>query len=153
MVQLDHTSSGWFDLIEPFLTASLEAIEGVRVLYALVGWGWRELNLINPVPNLHLLYFFGRYKVCRGHYALVQGGLSTANLIEPTSLQRWAEIRSFYTSWGWLDLIDLSSSLIFLRKMYSFSDSEVYIPVQDHWNWVQIGSTGLHILWLHLYKR
>ena len=37
MVQLDHTNSGWFDMTEPFLTASLQAIEGVRVLYALVG--------------------------------------------------------------------------------------------------------------------
>ena len=32
-----HMSSGWFDWTEPSLTASLQGIEGVRVLYALVG--------------------------------------------------------------------------------------------------------------------
>ena len=32
-----HMSSGWFDWTEPSLTASLQGIEGVRMLYALVG--------------------------------------------------------------------------------------------------------------------
>ena len=32
-----HMSLGWFDWTEPSLTASLQGIEGVRVLYALVG--------------------------------------------------------------------------------------------------------------------
>ena len=100
------------------------------MLYALVGW---ELKLINPVPNLLLPYFFGGYKVCRVHSALVRGGLSIANLIEPartTSSQKWAE--NFYMSSVWLHFIDLSWTTFIL------------IPVRD-------GSNGPHqfkVVWL-----
>ena len=87
-----HMSAGWFDWIAPPLTASLQGIEGARVLYALVGCGSSTSNLIEPsrttcsstanlrhgretsftqvrdgstVPNLLKLHLFRGYKVCR----------------------------------------------------------------------------------------
>ena len=53
-----HTSSGlfewslsWFDWIAPSLTASLQAIEGVRVLYEIVGLCSRALNFSNYISS------------------------------------------------------------------------------------------------------
>ena len=114
MVQKDHTSSRWFDWISSSLNASLQAIEGVRVLYAIVGWCSKALNLIDPVANYLQLYLFSGYKVCWVHYALVRGGSSTVNLIEPsrtTSSLKYVKMKCFFTwvrgGWTVLNLLQL----------------------------------------------
>ena len=107
-VEVYHRSSGWFDCTEPSLCTSLQGKQGVQGACALVRGGSSTSNLIEPTRN-HISTEIAR---CRegchmssgwfdftepslrtslqgkqgvpGAYALVRGGSSTSNLIEPT---------------------------------------------------------------------
>ena len=106
-VEFCHMSSGWFDCTEPSLSTSLQGqqgMQGVVHLFGVVQAHRTSSNLLEP-------HHYKDSKVCRvlSHefgvvrlyptfsiyivtaYALVRGGSSTSNLIEPsrtTSLQR-----------------------------------------------------------------
>ena len=97
-------SSGWFDCTEPSLSTSLQGKQGMEGAYALVRGGSSTSNLLEP-------HHYKDSKVCRefchmssgwfdhtepslstslqgkqgmeGAYALVRGGSSTSNLLEP----------------------------------------------------------------------
>ena len=108
-VEFFHMSSGWFDCTEPSLTTSLQGKQGVQGAYALFRGGSSASNLSRTTSSQRSIEFFhmssgwfdctepsltsslqGKQGV-QGAYALVWGGSSTSNLLEPsrpTSLQR-----------------------------------------------------------------
>ena len=107
-VEVSHMSSGWFDCTEPSLSTSLQGKQGVQGAHAIVRGGSRTANLIEPTRN-HIITEIARFReVCHrrsgwfdftepslrtslqgkqgvpGAYAIVQGGSSTSNLLDPT---------------------------------------------------------------------
>ena len=107
-VEVYHMSSGWFDCTEPSLATSLPGKQGVQGAHAIVRGGSSTVNLIEPTRN-HIITEIARCReVCHmssgwfdftepslrtslqgkqgvpGAYAIVRGGSSTLNLIEPT---------------------------------------------------------------------
>ena len=110
-VEFYHMSSGWFDHTKLSLSTSLQGKQGVQGAYALVRGGSSTSNLIEShhyrdskvcrvLPHefgvVRLYRTFSIYIVTgatryAGCCALVRGGSSTSNLLEPsrtTSLQR-----------------------------------------------------------------
>ena len=103
-----HMSSGWFDCTEPSLATSLQGKQAVQGAHAIVRGSSSTANLIEPTRN-HIITEIARCReVChrssgwfdftepslrtslqgkqgvKGAYAIVRGGSSTSNLIEPT---------------------------------------------------------------------
>ena len=110
-VEFFHMSSGWFDCTEPSLTTYLQGKQGVQGARALVRGGSSASNLLEPHHHRYskvcrvLPHEFGVVRLYRnfsnnifpgetsvqGAYALVWGGSSVSNLLEPsrtTSSQR-----------------------------------------------------------------
>ena len=106
-----HMSSGWFDCTEPSLATAVQGKPGVQGAYALVRGGSSTSNLIEPnrtYSNHNITKLARCGEVChrssgwfdctepslatalqgkqgvQGAYALVRGGSSTSNLLEPT---------------------------------------------------------------------
>ena len=108
-VEFFHMSSGWFDCPEPSLTTSFQGKQGVQGAYALVRGGSSAprtfskhiiAEIARCVEFFHMSSgWFDCTELSRttslqgvqGAYALVLGGSSASNLLEPsrtTSLQR-----------------------------------------------------------------
>ena len=112
-IVLSHEKSGWFDCTEPSLSTSLQGKQGVQGAHALVRGGSSTSNgtisnhMIKEIARcvefchmssgwVRLYRTFSIYIVTRatryaGCCALVRGGSSTSNLLEPSrtiSLQR-----------------------------------------------------------------
>ena len=114
-VEFCHMSSGWFDCTEPSLTTSLQEIEGVQGAICTSLMRFKHIEPHRTFSN-YILTEIARYieffytssgwfdctepslstslqgkQGVQGAYALVRGGSSTSNLVEPsriTSLQR-----------------------------------------------------------------
>ena len=90
------TSSGWFKHVEPPRTFSNYSIaEMARCIeFFHMSSGWFDSTELSLTTSLEWK------QVVQGAYALVRGGSSTSNFLEPsrtTALQRWQGMSSFFT--------------------------------------------------------
>ena len=131
-VEFFHRSSGWFDCTEPSLTTALQGKQGVQRAFALVRGGSSTSNLLEPSQTTELArcgklcHMSSEWFDCtepslatslqgkqgvQGAYALVRGGSSTANLLEPPhhrASKVWREeltrsVEFFHMRSGWFD--------------------------------------------------
>ena len=106
-VGFGHIRLGWFDCTEPSLSTSLQGQQGMQGIMHLFGVVQAHRTLLNLLEPHHyrdskvcrvLSHEFGVVRLHRtfsiyivtgatryaGYYALVRGGSSTSNLIEPS---------------------------------------------------------------------